>query len=74
MTAYSLKDDAILTATLDVLASATGSLTNPNKLVNTLASQSHLRTTNRTFVKYLKYMEDAFLFSRVGEGLTPLVE
>ena len=63
---HSLKDDAILTATLDVLASATGSLTNPNKLVNTLDSQSHLRTTNRTFGKYLKYMEDAFLFSKAS--------
>ena len=63
---HSLKDDAILTATLDVLASATGSLTNPNKLVNTLDSQSHLRTTNRTFGKYLQYMEDAFLFSKAS--------
>ena len=61
-----LKDDSILNATIDVLASATGSLTNPNKLVNTLDSQSHLKTTNRTFTKYLKYLEDAFLFSKAA--------
>ncbi len=63
---HKLKDDAVLTAALDVLASATGSLTNPCKLVRTLDSQSHLKTTGRTFAKYLKYIEDAFLFSRAS--------
>ena len=59
-----LHDASVVRAVLDVLSSAVGSLTNPNKLVNTLSSQAGLRTTNRTLTKYLGYLEDAFLFAK----------
>ena len=59
-----LHDASVVCAVLDVLSSAVGSLTNPNKLVNTLSSQAGLRTTNRTLTKYLGYLEDAFLFAK----------
>ena len=63
---HKLKDDSVITATIDVLASASGSLTNPNKRIKALDSHSHLKATSRTFVKYLKYLEDAFLFSKAS--------
>lgn len=59
-----LRDDHITECILDALCSAVGSLTNPNKLVNALDSQGHIKTTNRTMKKYLGYFEDAFLFSK----------
>lgn len=61
---HRLNDDYVAGKVLDVLASAVGSLTNPNKLVKTLGSQMHVKTTNRTLQKYLGYFEDSFLFSR----------
>ena len=59
-----LHDASVISAVTDVLSSAVGSLTNPNKLVNTLSSQAGLKTTNRTLTKYLGYLEDAFLFAK----------
>ena len=59
-----LKSDTVISAVTNVVASAVGSLTNPNKLVNALKSQSHINTTNRTLAKYLGYLEDAFLFAK----------
>ena len=59
-----LKNDTVISAVTDVVASAVGSLTNPNKLVNALRSQAHVDTTNRTLAKYLGYLEDAFLFTK----------
>lgn len=35
---YNLKDDKLLSALVDALSSSVGSLTNPNKLVNTAGS------------------------------------
>lgn len=48
-------------ALLDVLASAIGALTNPNKLRNTFQSVSRARITATTIKKYIEYLEDAFL-------------
>lgn len=48
-------------ALLDVLASAIGSLTNPNKLRNTFKSVNKSKITATTITKYIEYLEDAFL-------------
>lgn len=48
-------------ALLDVLASAIGSLTNPNKLQNTFKSVNKSKITATTITKYIEYLEDAFL-------------
>ena len=61
-----LKNPEIVSAVTDVLASAVGSLTNPNKLVRALGSQAGLKTTNRTLGKYLDYLSDAFLFTKAS--------
>lgn len=46
---------------LDVLSSAIGALTNPNKLKNTFKSASQSRITATTITKYIEYLEDSFL-------------
>lgn len=59
---YKLKDDTILSALVDALSSAVGSLTNPNKLANTAGSAMGKSTSHNTIKNYLDYLEDSFLF------------
>ena len=60
---YRLRDDYVLARLIDVVSSATGSLTNPHKLVDTLRSALKVETSDATIAKYLSYLKDAFLFS-----------
>lgn len=46
---------------LNVVSSAIGSLTNPEKLRNTFKSIKHSKITSATIKKYLDYLEDSFL-------------
>ncbi len=46
---------------LDVLSSAIGALTNPNKLQKTFKSVNKSKITATTITKYIEYLEDAFL-------------
>lgn len=46
---------------LNILSSAIGSLTNPNKLKNTFKSVANSKITATTITKYIEYLEDAFL-------------
>ncbi|MBR6643620.1 MAG: ATP-binding protein [Lachnospiraceae bacterium] len=46
---------------LDVLSSAVGSLTIPNKLQKTFKSVNQSKITATTITKYIEYLEDAFL-------------
>ncbi len=46
---------------LDILSSAIGSLTNPNKLQKTFKSVNQSKITATTITKYIEYLEDAFL-------------
>lgn len=48
-------------ALLDVLSSAIGALTNPNKLQKTFKSVNKSRITATTITKYIEYLEDSFL-------------
>ena len=59
---YKLKDDVVLSALVDALASAVGSLTNPHKLASTAGSLLGISTSDNTIKNYLDYLEDAFLF------------
>ncbi len=58
-----LRDDYVLARLLDVIASATGSLTNPHRLRNALESVLGHRSSDHTIANYVEYVEDAFLFS-----------
>lgn len=46
---------------LNVLSSAIGSLTNPNKLQKTFKSVNQSKITATTITKYIEYLEDSFL-------------
>ena len=46
---------------LNILSSAIGSLTNPEKLKNTFRTVKKSRITSATIKKYLDYFEDSFL-------------
>ena len=50
---------------VSVLASSVGSLTNPLNLVNAFCSMSKRRISQTTVAKYCKYLENAFLVSKV---------
>ena len=60
---YRLKDDYILSKLIDVISSATGSLTNPHRLKRTLDSMLKANTSDHTIANYVEYLQDAFLLS-----------
>ena len=53
-------------ALLDVLASAIGALTNPNKLQKTFKSINNSKITATTITKYIEYLEDSFLIEEAN--------
>ena len=57
-----LKNRNALESIVDSLCSSIGSLTNPNRIVNTLESVQRLKINNQTVSHYLSCLEDAFLF------------
>ncbi len=61
---HRLKNDLISERVIDELCSVVGSLTNPHKIVKTLASEGFTKTTDRTLKKYLDYFEESFLFQK----------
>jgi predicted AAA+ superfamily ATPase len=56
-----IKNISELEELLDILSSAIGSLTNPEKLKNTFRSVKKSNITSSTIKKYLDYLEDSFL-------------
>ena len=60
-----LKDDKGISSMLDLLSSATGSLTNPLKLANTFKSKGQKGMTDKTITNYLRFIEEAYMVERV---------
>ena len=60
---YRLKDDYVLSKLIDVISSATGSLTNPHRLKKTLDGMLKAKASDHTVANYIEYLQDAFLFS-----------
>lgn len=56
-----IKNQGELEDLLNILSSAIGSLTNPEKLKNTFKTVKKSRITSSTIKKYLNYFEDSFL-------------
>ena len=54
----------VLDQVLNLLCSSVGSLTNPNKIANTLRSREQIHLSVNTVKTYMDYLEDAFLFSQ----------
>ena len=60
-----IKNQGELEDLLNILSSAVGSLTNPEKLKNTFRTVKKSRITATTIKKYLDYFEDSFLVEAV---------
>lgn len=57
-----IKNRMALESLVDALCSSIGSLTNPNKIRNTLESVQHVRVDVETVMSYMQCLENAFLF------------
>ena len=62
---HKLRADGILGDLADVLSSAVGSLTNAKKIADTISTVQGISTNQPTVSKYLGYLEESFLFSKV---------
>ena len=60
---YNLRGDNVMSALLNILASAVGSLTNPTKLANTFSSNG-MPVSDKTIGTYIGYLLDAFFISK----------
>jgi predicted AAA+ superfamily ATPase len=61
-----IQKDTVLDAVIDMLASSTGSLTNPLKIANTFKSKGHVNATDKTIKTYIDCLIDAFLIEKVS--------
>jgi len=61
---YGLKDNVLLGRLCDVACSVAGSLTSPNRIVNTFNTELGLRTNGHTVGNYLEYFRKSFLFEK----------
>lgn len=61
-----IKNIGEMDALLNILSSAIGSLTNPNKLQKTFKSVNNSKITATTITKYIEYLEDSFLIEAVN--------
>ena len=59
-----LRGDTIMDNLVNILASCIGSLTNPNKLAHTFASNGMGHISDKTISSYISYLMDAFLISK----------
>ncbi len=57
-----IKNRMALESIVDALCSTIGSLTNPNKIRNTLDSVQHVKVDIETVMSYMQCLENAFLF------------
>ena len=63
---YGIRNVGEMDALLNILSSAIGSLTNPNKLQKTFKSVNKSKITATTIKKYLEYLEDSFLIEEAN--------
>ena len=60
---HNLRGNNVMSALLNILASAVGSLTNPTKLANTFSSNG-MPVSDKTIGTYIGYLLDAFFISK----------
>lgn len=58
---HKIRNSGEMNELLDILSSNIGSLTNPQKLMNTFQSMKKSKITSATITKYLKYLSESFL-------------
>lgn len=63
---YNVRNVGEMDALLNILSSAIGALTNPNKLQKTFKSVNNSKITSTTIAKYIEYLEDSFLIEEAN--------
>ena len=63
---YNVRNVGEMDALLNILSSAIGALTNPNKLQKTFKSVNNSKITSTTITKYIEYLEDSFLIEEAN--------
>lgn len=63
---YEIRQDGELNELLNIIASGIGGLTNPKKISDTFRSLKNVSVHQETIRKYLDYLEDSFLVSKVN--------
>lgn len=63
---YKIRNIGEMETLLDILSSAIGALTNPNKLQKVFRSVNNSKITATTITKYIEYLEDAFLIEEAN--------
>lgn len=61
-----LRGEEELDTLLSILASATGSLTNPSNIANTFNSKGYKSISNKTITQYIDHLIDAFIIHKVN--------
>ncbi len=61
-----LRGESEMDTLLDVLASSTGSLTNPLNIANTFNSQGYKSVSNKTISQYIDYLINAFIINKAS--------
>lgn len=59
-----LRNDHAMDLLLNVLSSTVGSLTNPQTIANTFASEHKTKFDTKTIKQYLEYLEEAYLIAK----------
>lgn len=59
---HNVKNKQAFEGLVDMLCSSIGSLTNPNKIVNTLGTLQNIKVDSETINSYIDYLEEAYLF------------
>lgn len=59
-----IRNEAGFNELVDILASGIGSLTNPSRLEHTFTSVAKLKLSQPTIIKFIDYLEDAFLIEK----------
>lgn len=59
---HNVKNRQALEGLVDMLCSSIGSLTNPNKIANTLGTVQNVKVDSETINSYIGYLEEAYLF------------
>lgn len=57
-----VKNDLAISRLASSLCSSIGSLTNPSRIANTLATVQRMKIDSKTVASYIRYLENAFLF------------
>ena len=61
---HNLREDAVLSDLVNLLASNIGGLTNPTRLAKAFQSRGYAAVSDKTLSSYLSFLEDAFMISK----------